>query len=164
MKYTLGFNFCLSKSSLSELLELTLDSLARPSRPWIICSELDALLHLIFLSFSIYTFQAGPGPHLFTYFSFLSLGQIGAVAASLCHSHSNVGSEPQLQPTPQLTVTPDPQPIEQGQGLNTYPHGYWSDSFPLSNHRNSYLLTFQNTPNPFLPSSLCCSMHVQSLP
>ena len=28
-------------------------------------------------------------------------GQIGAVAASLCHSHSNAGSEPQLQPTPQ---------------------------------------------------------------
>ena len=30
------------------------------------------------------------------------------VAAGLCHSHSNTGSEPRLQPTPQLTAMPDP--------------------------------------------------------
>ena len=35
-------------------------------------------------------------------------GLIGAVAASLHQSHSNVGSEPHLRPTPQLTATPDP--------------------------------------------------------
>ena len=35
-------------------------------------------------------------------------GLIGAVAASLCHSHSNTGSEPHLQLTPQLMTTPDP--------------------------------------------------------
>ena len=35
-------------------------------------------------------------------------GVIGAVAASLRQSHSNVGSELHLQPTPQLTATPDP--------------------------------------------------------
>ena len=35
-------------------------------------------------------------------------GQIGAVAASLYHSHSNVGSEMGLQPTPQLMETADP--------------------------------------------------------
>ena len=35
-------------------------------------------------------------------------GPIGAVAAGLHHSHSNVGSEPHLRPTPQLTATPDP--------------------------------------------------------
>ena len=35
-------------------------------------------------------------------------GIIGAVAASLRQSHSNTGSEPCLQPTPQLTATPDP--------------------------------------------------------
>ena len=34
-------------------------------------------------------------------------GQIGAVTAGLCHSHSNLGSEPRLQPSPQLTATPD---------------------------------------------------------
>ena len=35
-------------------------------------------------------------------------GRIGAVAAGLHHSHSNSGSEPHQQPTPQLTATPDP--------------------------------------------------------
>ena len=35
-------------------------------------------------------------------------GRIGAVAAGLCQSHSNAGSEPHLQPTPQFTATPDP--------------------------------------------------------
>ena len=34
-------------------------------------------------------------------------GLIGAVATSLRQSHSNAGSEPRLQPTPQLTATPD---------------------------------------------------------
>ena len=33
---------------------------------------------------------------------------IGALAASLHHSHSNVGSEQRLWPTPPLTATPDP--------------------------------------------------------
>ena len=35
-------------------------------------------------------------------------GQIGAAAASLCHSHSSLGSKPCLQPTPQLIATLDP--------------------------------------------------------
>ena len=35
-------------------------------------------------------------------------GLIGAVATGLRQSHSNAGSEPRLQPTPQLTETPDP--------------------------------------------------------
>ena len=35
-------------------------------------------------------------------------GRIGAVAASLHHSHSNSRSEPCLQLVPQLTATPDP--------------------------------------------------------
>ena len=34
-------------------------------------------------------------------------GLIGAVATGLRQSHSNAGSEPRLQPTPQLTATPD---------------------------------------------------------
>ena len=33
-------------------------------------------------------------------------GQVGAIAAGLLHR--NMGSEPRLQPTPQLTATPDP--------------------------------------------------------
>ena len=35
-------------------------------------------------------------------------GPIGATAAGLHHSHSNAGSDPRLQPTPQLTATQDP--------------------------------------------------------
>ena len=35
-------------------------------------------------------------------------GPIGAVATGLHQSHSNPGSKPYLQPTPQLTATPDP--------------------------------------------------------
>ena len=35
-------------------------------------------------------------------------GRIGAVATSLHQSHSNVGSELHLQPTPQFMATPDP--------------------------------------------------------
>ena len=34
--------------------------------------------------------------------------QIGAVATGLRQSHSNAGSEPPLQPTPQLMATLDP--------------------------------------------------------
>ena len=35
-------------------------------------------------------------------------GLIGAVATGLCHSHSNAGSKPSLQPTPVLTAILDP--------------------------------------------------------
>ena len=35
-------------------------------------------------------------------------GLIRAVAASLLQSHSNAGSELNVQPTPQLTAMPDP--------------------------------------------------------
>ena len=34
-------------------------------------------------------------------------GRLGAVATGLHQSHSNSGSELRLQPTPQLTATPD---------------------------------------------------------
>ena len=50
-------------------------------------------------------------------------GPIGAAATGLHQSHSNAGSEPHLQPTPQLTATPSPQPAEQGQGSNPQPRG-----------------------------------------
>ena len=35
-------------------------------------------------------------------------GRIGTVATGLHHSHSNMGSEPRLRPTPQLMATLDP--------------------------------------------------------
>ena len=50
-------------------------------------------------------------------------GRIGAVAASLCQSHSNLGPELRLRPTPQLTEMPHPLPTEQGQGLNPQTQG-----------------------------------------
>ena len=49
--------------------------------------------------------------------------RIGAIATGLHQSHSNTGSEPHLQPIPQLMATPDPQTTERGQGLNLQPHG-----------------------------------------
>ena len=48
---------------------------------------------------------------------------IGSVATGLRHSHSNARSESRLWPTPQLSATLDPQPTEQGQGLNPQLHG-----------------------------------------
>ena len=46
-----------------------------------------------------------------------------AVAASLCHSYSNVRPERHLQPTPKLIALPDLQDTEGGQGLNPHSHG-----------------------------------------
>ena len=74
--------------------------------------------HILF--FCLFVFS-GPHPQ---HMEVLRLGGLtGAVAAGLHHSHSNVGSEPRLRPTPQLTATLDPQPTERGQGSNPQPHG-----------------------------------------
>ena len=43
-------------------------------------------------------------------------GWIRATAAGPHHSHSHMGSEPRLWPTPRLGATPDPGPTEQGRG------------------------------------------------
>ena len=45
-------------------------------------------------------------------------GLIRAVAAGLHQSHSNVGSKPRLQPTPQLTATPILNPLSKA-GIET---------------------------------------------
>ena len=45
---------------------------------------------------------------LVVYGSSQARGQIRALAAGVCQHHSNAGSEPHLQPTPQLRATPDP--------------------------------------------------------
>ena len=71
----------------------------------------------IYLSFTFYLFI-----YLLTYFLSFCLsgaapaahggsqarGLIGTVDTGLRHSHSNAGSKLRLQPTPQLTETPDP--------------------------------------------------------
>ena len=50
-------------------------------------------------------------------------GRIRAAAASLHHSHSNARSHLCLGPTPQLMLTPDPQPIKWGQESISHPQG-----------------------------------------
>ena len=71
------------------------------------------------LLFVCFLFRATP----MAYGSSQASGRFGAVALGLHHSHSNLGSEPCLQPTPQHMAVPDPQPTEQGQGSNLQPHG-----------------------------------------
>ena len=58
---------------------------------------------LFFLSFFLAISWATPG----AYGGFQARDGIGAVATGLRQSHSNAGSEPRLQPTSQLTATPD---------------------------------------------------------
>ena len=48
------------------------------------------------------------GPHPWHAGGSQARGLIGAVATSPHHSHSNMGSQPHLQPTPQLRATLDP--------------------------------------------------------
>ena len=57
-----------------------------------------------FFVFCFFLFRAAP----VVYGGSQARGQIRAKAAGLCHSHSSVGSEPRLQPIPQLTAMSDP--------------------------------------------------------
>ena len=60
--------------------------------------------HLLFFFFFLSFSRATPT----AYGGSQARGLIRAVAAGLHHGHSNVGSKPCLQPTPQRTATPDP--------------------------------------------------------
>ena len=64
-------------------------------------------------------------------------GQIRIAAAALHHSHSNAGSEPRLQPIPQLTATPDPQPNEARDGTCIFMDTSQVLN-PLRHNENSY--------------------------
>ena len=61
---------------------------------------LDLSEHLNILSFFFGLFRDAPMAHG----SSQAMGQTGAVAAGLHHSHSNARSEPCLRPTPELTT------------------------------------------------------------
>ena len=62
-------------------------------------------LSFIFYFFGLFAFsRAAPA----AYGSSQARDRIGAVAARLRQSHSNLGSELCLQPTPQRMATPDP--------------------------------------------------------
>ena len=63
-------------------------------------------INLIRLNFFVCLFVFRAAPSAFG--GSQARGLIGAVAASLHHSHSKVGSEPHLRPIPQLMATPDP--------------------------------------------------------
>ena len=68
-------------------------------------------LLIVYLAFFFFFFLA--------YESSQARDWIGAVAASLHHSHSDARSEPRLRPTPQLVAMPDPLIHgDQTQGLN----------------------------------------------
>ena len=54
--------------------------------------------------FLFFFFKAEPA----AYGGFWARGQIGVVANSLSKSHTNSGSQLHLQPTSQLTATPNP--------------------------------------------------------
>ena len=62
----------------------------------------------VFFCFLFFVFFAISWAAPMTYGSSQARGLIGAVAADLRQSHRNKGSEPRLQPTPQLTAMPDP--------------------------------------------------------
>ena len=58
--------------------------------------------------FFFFVFLPFLGPLPVAYGSSQARSLIGAVATGLRQGYSNAGSEPRLQPTPQLTATPDP--------------------------------------------------------
>ena len=69
------------------------------------CIVLELYLCLFVCFFCL--FRATPA----TYGGSQAMGRIRDVTASLCHSHSNVVSEPYLEPTPQQRATLDPNPM-----------------------------------------------------
>ena len=79
------------------------------------------------MNFFCLFFLGGGGGAPAAYGGSQARGRIGATTAGLHQSHGNTRSKPCLQPTPQLMAVPDPEPTEQGQGLDLCPHGYESD-------------------------------------
>ena len=68
---------------------------------------MELLDHMVILFLGVFFkifFRAAP----MAYGGSQTRGQVETVAAGLCHSHSNVGSKPCLQPTPQILAMPDP--------------------------------------------------------
>ena len=80
--------------------------------------NLICILHLMSMFSVIFLLVLGDGITIFIYLLFRAApaayrvskarGQIAGTAASLRHSHSNIGSELHLRPTPQLMAMPDP--------------------------------------------------------
>ena len=73
--------------------------------------------------FFFFVFLLFPWAALMAYGGSQDRGLIRDVALGLRQSNSNAGSEPRLQPTPQLTATPIVNPLSKGQGPNPQPNG-----------------------------------------
>ena len=108
------------------ITELWFISLFPPKKVY--CIFCFTLFYFLFFAFYVHTHGIC---------KFQARAPIRATAASLRHSHSNLGSETRLWPTPQFMAMPNPQPSEQGQGWNMHPHGYQLDVFPLCHNENS---------------------------
>ena len=69
---------------------------------------------LLLLLLFVFFFRAIPAAHG----SSQARGQVETAVAGLHHSHSNTGSKPCPQSTPQITAMSNLQPTERGQGSN----------------------------------------------
>ena len=77
---------------------------------WILCSKpRQHLCYFTVFYFCLFVFSRAA---LVAYGGSQARDPIGAVAASLRQSHSNTGSKPHLEQTPQLTTPMDPQQTE----------------------------------------------------
>ena len=94
--------------------------------------------------------------------------QIGATAASLCHSHSNSGSVLSLQPTPQLTATLL-NPLSEARDWTRVlmdirgVHYHWAKT---GTPRSSFLMLFRmfsSWPSRLRPDTVCMQMLVRPL-
>ena len=106
-EYSMLFNF-LERISISSSLNVWLNLPVKPSGPGLLFVG-----SFFFCRFRAFVAHEGSQAG----------GRIGAAAASRRHSHSILGSESHLWPTPQLMAAPDPWPAERGQGSNLCPHG-----------------------------------------
>ena len=93
---------CVSQHSQDNALSLHLFCIFPPLRTWMQSmwarKKISCPFDLFFL------FRATPT----AYGSSQARDQSRAAAAGQCHIHSNTGSEPHLQPTPQVAAMPDP--------------------------------------------------------
>ena len=101
---------CVGAEVVLSIISIRTESSFSFKRPSYLCEYVSHMIfqaHVLlcfgFLSFILF-FRAT----LEAYGGSQARGQIGAIVAGLHQSHSNVGSEPRLRPTPQLTAMPDP--------------------------------------------------------
>ena len=83
-------------------------SFSKSVSQYLFCKEVHCVLfYFLFIYLFIYCLFVFSRASLAAHGGSQARGQIGAVAAGLRQSHSNVGSEPSLPPPPKLRATPD---------------------------------------------------------